>query len=213
MFNVTSLNMNQPPRTADGKIDWQQDFFGRPAYLTVSGQLEGEIFALAFSKVYTFGPTFRAENSNTPRHLAEFWMIEPEMAFYELEDNMRLAEEFLKYIIRYVLDHCREDLEFFNERIEKTVLSTLEHVAESSFGHITYSDAVNELQKSGQGLGISGRMGQRFTNRARALSFRRNFQEAGDRHRLPQRYQTLLHAHQRRRPNRARHGCAGSPSR
>jgi asparaginyl-tRNA synthetase len=150
MFNVTSLNVNKPPRTADNKVDWQQDFFGRPAYLTVSGQLEGETFALAFSKVYTFGPTFRAENSNTPRHLAEFWMIEPEMAFYELEDNMRLAEEFLKHIIRYVLDHCREDLEFFNERIEKTVLSTLEHVAESSFGHITYSDAVNELQKSGK---------------------------------------------------------------
>jgi asparaginyl-tRNA synthetase len=150
MFNVTSLDMNKPPRSADGKVDWQQDFFGRPAYLTVSGQLEGEIFALAFSKVYTFGPTFRAENSNTPRHLAEFWMIEPEMAFYELADNMRLAEEFLKYIIRYVLDHCREDLEFFNERIEKTVLSTLEHVAESSFGHITYTDAVKELQKSGK---------------------------------------------------------------
>ena len=150
MFNVTSLNVNKPPRAADGKVDWQQDFFGRPAYLTVSGQLEGEIFALAFSKVYTFGPTFRAENSNTPRHLAEFWMIEPEMAFYELADNMRLAEEFLKYIIRYVLDHCREDLEFFNERIEKTVLSTLEHVAESSFGHISYSDAVKELQKSGK---------------------------------------------------------------
>ena len=119
MFNVTSLSMANPPRTADGNINWQQDFFGRPAYLTVSGQLEGEIFALAFSKVYTFGPTFRAENSNTPRHLAEFWMIEPEMAFYELEDNMALAEEFLKFIIRYVLEHCREDLEFFNERIEK----------------------------------------------------------------------------------------------
>ncbi len=150
MFNVTSLNMNKPPHTTDGKVDWQQDFFGRPAYLTVSGQLEAEIFALAFSKVYTFGPTFRAENSNTPRHLAEFWMIEPEMAFYELPDNMRLAEEFLKYVIRYVLDHCREDLEFFNDRIEKTVLSTLEHVAESSFGHITYTDAVQELKNSGR---------------------------------------------------------------
>ncbi|MEX0803180.1 MAG: asparagine--tRNA ligase [Candidatus Binatia bacterium] len=150
MFNVTSLDMNKPPRTPDGTVDWQQDFFGRPAYLTVSGQLEGEIFALAFSKVYTFGPTFRAENSNTPRHLAEFWMIEPEMAFYELDDNMRLAEEFLKYIIRYVLDHCREDLEFFNERIEKTVLSTLEHVAESNFGHITYTDAIQELKKAGK---------------------------------------------------------------
>jgi asparaginyl-tRNA synthetase len=150
MFAVTSLNLEKPPRTADGNVNWQQDFFGRPAYLTVSGQLEGEIFALAFSKVYTFGPTFRAENSNTPRHLAEFWMIEPEMAFYELEDNMALAEEFLKFIIRYVLEHCREDLEFFNERIEKTVFSTLEHVAESDFGHITYTDAIQELKKSGK---------------------------------------------------------------
>ena len=150
MFNVTSLNVRNLPRTADGNVDWQQDFFSRPAYLTVSGQLEGEIFALAFSKVYTFGPTFRAENSNTPRHLAEFWMIEPEMAFYELEDNMRLAEEFLKFTIRYVLEHCREDLEFFNERIEKTVLSTLEHVAESTFGHITYTDAIQEIKKAGR---------------------------------------------------------------
>jgi len=150
MFNVTTLNMQQPPRTADGKVDWQQDFFAKAAYLTVSGQLEGEIFASAFSKVYTFGPTFRAENSNTPRHLAEFWMIEPEMAFYQLDDNMRLAEEFLKYIIRYVLEHCREDLEFFNQFIEKSVLATLEHVAESDFGHMTYSDAVAELKKSGK---------------------------------------------------------------
>jgi asparaginyl-tRNA synthetase len=150
MFSVTSLNLRNPPRTADGHVDWQQDFFGRPAYLTVSGQLEGEIFALAFSKVYTFGPTFRAENSNTPRHLAEFWMIEPEMAFYELEDNMALAEEFLQFTIRYVLDHCREDLEFFNQRIERTVLSTLENVAESKFAHITYTDALQELKKSGK---------------------------------------------------------------
>jgi len=150
MFNVTTLNMQQPPRTPNGNVDWQQDFFAKPAYLTVSGQLEGEIFASAFSKVYTFGPTFRAENSNTPRHLAEFWMIEPEMAFYQLDDNMRLAEEFLKYIIRYVLEHCREDLEFFNQFIEKSVLATLEHVAESDFGHMTYSDAVAELKKSGK---------------------------------------------------------------
>src|ERR1051325_4774730 len=111
MFQVTSLDLRNIPRTGDGAIDWQQDFFSRPAYLTVSGQLEGEIFALAFSRIYTFGPTFRAENSNTPRHLAEFWMIEPEVAFYELEDNMRLAEDFLKFIIRFVLEHCREDLE------------------------------------------------------------------------------------------------------
>ncbi|HEX9786822.1 MAG TPA: asparagine--tRNA ligase [Candidatus Binatia bacterium] len=150
MFGVTTLNLHQPPRAPDGKIDWQQDFFAKPAYLTVSGQLESEIFASAFSKVYTFGPTFRAENSNTPRHLAEFWMIEPEMAFYELADNRRLAEEFLKYIIRYVLDHCREDLEFFNQFIEKTVLATLEQVAQADFGHITYTDAVAELKKSGK---------------------------------------------------------------
>jgi asparaginyl-tRNA synthetase len=150
MFNVTTLNLPQTPRNADGTVNWQQDFFGKPAYLTVSGQLEAEIFALAFSKVYTFGPTFRAENSNTPRHLAEFWMIEPEMAFYELTDNMQLAEEFLKYTIRYVLGHCREDLEFFNQFIEKSVIATLEHVAHSSFGHITYTDAVQELAKSGR---------------------------------------------------------------
>jgi asparaginyl-tRNA synthetase len=148
MFNVTSLSLDNPPRTGAGAIDWTRDFFSRPAYLTVSGQLEGEIFALAFSKVYTFGPTFRAENSNTPRHLAEFWMVEPEIAFYELEDNMALAEEFLKFTIRRVLDHCREEMEFFNERIEKTVLATLEHVAESKFGHITYTEAVQELIKS-----------------------------------------------------------------
>ena len=150
LFSVTSLNLRNVPRTADGNIDWRQDFFSRPAYLTVSGQLEGEIFALAFSKVYTFGPTFRAENSNTPRHLAEFWMIEPEMAFYELEDNMALAEEFLKFTIRHVLEHCREDLEFFNERIEKSVLNTLEHVAESKFAHITYTGAIEELKKAGR---------------------------------------------------------------
>ena len=150
MFGVTTLNLQHPPRSAEGKVEWQQDFFAKPAYLTVSGQLEAEIFASAFSNVYTFGPTFRAENSNTPRHLAEFWMIEPEMAFYELEDNMRLAEEFLKYIIRYVLDHCREDLEFFNQFIEKSVLATLDHVAQADFGHITYTDAVEELKKSGR---------------------------------------------------------------
>jgi asparaginyl-tRNA synthetase len=150
MFQVTTLNLQQPARNAAGDTDWQQDFFAKPAYLTVSGQLEGEIFASAFSHVYTFGPTFRAENSNTPRHLAEFWMIEPEMAFYELEDNMRLAEDFLKFIIRYVLEHCREDLEFFNQFIEKTVLATLEHVAQAEFGHITYSEAVAELKNSGK---------------------------------------------------------------
>jgi asparaginyl-tRNA synthetase len=148
MFNVTTLDLRNAPRTAGGTIDWQQDFFSRPAYLTVSGQLEAEIFALGFSKVYTFGPTFRAENSNTPRHLAEFWMVEPEMAFYTLPDDMRLAEEFLKYIIRFVLDHCREDLEFFNQFIEKTVLATLQEVADAQFAHISYTDAIRAVQEA-----------------------------------------------------------------
>jgi asparaginyl-tRNA synthetase len=148
LFNVTSMNLRDLPRAENGDIDWQRDFFGRHAYLTVSGQLEAEIFALAFSKVYTFGPTFRAENSNTPRHLAEFWMVEPEMAFYDLEDTMALAEEFLKQTIRYVLDHCGEDLEFFTQRVEKTVLATLEHVAGSTFARLSYTDAVKALQEA-----------------------------------------------------------------
>jgi asparaginyl-tRNA synthetase len=142
------MNLRDLPRAENGDIDWQRDFFGRHAYLTVSGQLEAEIFALAFSKVYTFGPTFRAENSNTPRHLAEFWMVEPEMAFYDLEDTMALAEEFLKQTIRYVLDHCGEDLEFFTQRVEKTVLATLEHVAGSTFARLSYTDAVKALQEA-----------------------------------------------------------------
>ncbi len=150
MFGVTTLDMMNLPRTEEGAIDYGQDFFGKPAYLTVSGQLEGEIFALAFSNIYTFGPTFRAENSNTPRHLAEFWMIEPEMAFCDLDDNRALAEEFLKYIIQYVLDRCAPDLEFFNKRIDNTVLQTLEHVASAPFEHITYTDAISILKDSGR---------------------------------------------------------------
>jgi asparaginyl-tRNA synthetase len=146
MFGVTTLDAAKPPRKPDGSIDYGQDFFGKPAYLTVSGQLEGEIFAMSFSNVYTFGPTFRAENSNTPRHLAEFWMVEPEMAFCDLEGNMALAEEFLKFIIQYVLEHCRVDLEFFNKRIDNTVLATLEHVASSTFEHVPYTEAVAILE-------------------------------------------------------------------
>src|SRR6185369_3509293 len=142
MFGVTTLDLMNVPRAQDGAVDYSRDFFGKRAYLTVSGQLEGEIFALAFTNIYTFGPTFRAENSNTPRHLAEFWMIEPEMAFCDLSGNMELAEEFLKYVIRYVLDHCGQDLEFFNERIDKTVIATLEHVANATFEHVPYTEAI-----------------------------------------------------------------------
>ncbi len=148
LFGVTTLDFMALPRTPDGRIDFAQDFFGKQAFLTVSGQLEAEMFALAFSNVYTFGPTFRAENSNTPRHLAEFWMIEPEMAFCDLDDNRHLAEKFLKYIIRDVLDKCRPDLEFFNKRIDNTVLATLEHVAESKFEHLPYTEAVRILEQA-----------------------------------------------------------------
>ncbi|MDE5624464.1 MAG: asparagine--tRNA ligase, partial [Alistipes sp.] len=128
MFQVTTLDMENPPRNDEGKVDYAQDFFGRACNLTVSGQLEGELGALALGRIYTFGPTFRAENSNTPRHASEFWMIEPEAAFYELEDNMELAEDFLKYLIRYALEHCREDLEFMNKRGDQGLLERLESV-------------------------------------------------------------------------------------
>lgn len=148
MFTVTSLNLNQLPRGQDQAVDYSQDFFGKPTYLTVSGQLEAEIMAMAFTNVYTFGPTFRAENSNTSRHLAEFWMIEPEMAFCDLEGNMDLAESFLKYVFRYVLDHCSEDMAFFNKRIDDSVLATAENIINNEFERITYTDAIALLEKT-----------------------------------------------------------------
>ncbi|MBI4908658.1 MAG: asparagine--tRNA ligase [Acidobacteria bacterium] len=151
MFQVTTLDlMNLPRQQPGGAIDHTQDFFGRPAYLTVSGQLEAEIFALAFTNVYTFGPTFRAENSNTPRHLAEFWMIEPEMAFCDLEGNQTLAEEFLKYLITHVMDNCKADLEFFAQRYEPNLLAMLENVASSEFARVPYTEAVRILEESGR---------------------------------------------------------------
>ncbi len=153
MFGVTTLDLQNLPRKPEGpkagSIDYGQDFFGKPAFLTVSGQLNAEIFALAFTNVYTFGPTFRAENSNTPRHLAEFWMIEPEMAFCDLQGDMQLAEKFLREVIAEVMETCAEDLEFFQKRIDSTVLATLENVVQSSFEHVTYTEAVALLEKSG----------------------------------------------------------------
>jgi asparaginyl-tRNA synthetase len=131
MFRVTTLNLDNVPKTPQGQADFQQDFFGRPAYLTVSGQLNGEIYACALSDIYTFGPTFRAENSNTSRHLAEFWMIEPEMAFADLKDNMDCAEAYLKYVFKYVLDHCAEDMQFFDKFISPGLLDRLKHIVES----------------------------------------------------------------------------------
>jgi asparaginyl-tRNA synthetase len=150
MFRVTTLDFGKLPRNDKGEIDYAKDFFGKPTYLTVSGQLEAEIFACALGKVYTFGPTFRAENSNTSRHLAEFWMIEPEMAFYELSDNMDLAEAFLKRICRDALERCGEDMKFFAERIDKSAISTLEGIVNSQFVRLPYTEAVALLQKSGQ---------------------------------------------------------------
>ena len=147
MFQVTTLDLTHPPQV-DGQIDYAQDFFGEKTSLTVSGQLEGEIYALALSEIYTFGPTFRAENSNTSRHLSEFWMVEPEMAFYDLDDDMDLAEEFIKYLLLDALENCSEDMEFFNQRIDKTILETLQHIIDNQFERLTYTDAINCLQKS-----------------------------------------------------------------
>ncbi|HEY9888379.1 MAG TPA: asparagine--tRNA ligase [Candidatus Obscuribacterales bacterium] len=148
MFTVTSLNWQRPPLTEANAIDVAQDFFGKPAYLTVSGQLEAEIMAMAFTNVYTFGPTFRAENSNTSRHLAEFWMIEPEMAFCDLVGNMNLAEEFLKYVFQAVLDQCEDDMAFFNDRIDNSVLATADNIINNEFARITYTEAVEQLLKA-----------------------------------------------------------------
>lgn len=151
MFRVTTLDPAEPPRVAGSTaVDYSQDFFGQEASLTVSGQLEAELFATALGKVYTFGPTFRAENSNTPRHLAEFWMVEPEMAFYELRDNIDLAEEFIKYVISFVLERCPEDMEFFDKWIEKGIIAAVRSVAEASFERVTYTEAIGILEKSGR---------------------------------------------------------------
>ena len=149
MFRVTSLDLENPPRR-DGKIDWGQDFFQRPAYLTVSGQLEGETYACGLGRIYTFGPTFRAENSNTTRHLAEFWMVEPEAAFFDLADNMALAERFLKRIFADVLDQCAEDMEFFRQRVAGHVIDNLRQIIDSQFQRVSYTEAVKILEASGQ---------------------------------------------------------------
>ncbi len=150
MFQVTTLDLDNPPRNEDGSIDYSKDFFGKKANLTVSGQLNGETFALAFRDIYTFGPTFRAENSFTARHASEFWMIEPEMAFCDLEGNMNVAEDMIKYVIKYVLDECPEEMEFFNKFIDKGLLERLDNIVNSDFARITYTEAVDILKKSGE---------------------------------------------------------------
>ena len=147
MFNVNSFDLTNIPKTEDGQVDFSKDFFGKPAHLTVSGQLNGETFAEAFRNIYTFGPTFRAENSNTVKHAAEFWMVEPEICFADLKDDMDLAEDMIKYIFQYVLDNCPEEMEFFNNFIDKGLLERLNHVITSDFVRISYTDAVKELEK------------------------------------------------------------------
>ena len=150
MFRVTTLDMNQLPKTEDGKIDYSKDFFGKETNMTVSGQLEAETYALAFRNVYTFGPTFRAENSYTARHASEFWMIEPEIAFADLQDNMQLAEDMIKYIINYVLENAPEEMNFFNSFIDKGLIERLNNIVNSDFGRVTYTEAVDLLKKSGK---------------------------------------------------------------
>jgi asparaginyl-tRNA synthetase len=149
MFQVTTLDLNNIPRDKDNRIDFSQDFFGRSSNLTVSGQLEGELGAMALGEIYTFGPTFRAENSNTPRHLAEFWMIEPEMAFYEIKENMDLAEEFIKYLVKYALENCLDDLKFLNDMFDKELIERLKSVVGTDFVRLSYTDGVDILMKSG----------------------------------------------------------------
>jgi len=148
MFRVTTLPPQNPPTTEDGRVNWAEDFFGKMTSLTVSGQLEGELGALALGEIYTFGPTFRAENSNTPRHLAEFWMIEPEMAFYDIHDNMDLAEEMLKYLTRYALEHCEDDLKFLNDNWDKELLERLHFVLEHEFVRLGYTEAIGILEQA-----------------------------------------------------------------
>ena len=148
MFTVTGFDLNKVPLTDDKQVDFSRDFFGKHAYLTVSGQLEAEIMAMAFSNVYTFGPTFRAENSNTSRHLAEFWMVEPEMAFCDLDGDIELAEAFLKYVFKFVMEACPEDMEFFNQRIDDSILATAENIINNEFARVTYTDAIALLEKS-----------------------------------------------------------------
>ncbi len=150
MFQVTTMDLNNPPRTEDGMVDYSKDFFNKHTSLTVSGQLEGEDFAMAFGDIYTFGPTFRAENSNTTRHAAEFWMIEPEIAFADLKDNMQLAEDMLKFIIRYVLKQAPEEMQFFNNFVDKGLLERLDNVVSNEFGHVTYTEAIELLKNSGK---------------------------------------------------------------
>jgi asparaginyl-tRNA synthetase len=209
LFRVSTLDLANLPRTPQGKIDFAQDFFGREAFLTVSGQLNVEAYCLALTKVYTFGPTFRAENSNTSRHLAEFWMIEPEIAFADLSDDATLAERLLKYTFEALLKERHEDLAFFDERVEKGLVAKLEGIVASDFVRMDYGEAIKVLEGEGE-VRVSGALGRRPAVGARALSHREVRQEARGRDALPEGHQGVLYAGERRRKDRRRHGRAGA---
>ena len=210
MFQVTTMDLQNIPKNPDGTVDFTKDFFGKPTNLTVSGQLNGETYAMAFKNIYTFGPTFRAENSNTTRHAAEFWMIEPEMAFADLQDNMILAESMLKYIINYVLENAPEEMEFFNKFVDKGLIERLRHVAESDFAHVTYTDAIAILEKHNDAFEYKVSWGLRPADRTRALPDGKGIQMSGICYRLPEGDQGFLYEDERRQQDRRRHGLSGS---
>ncbi len=209
MFRVSTLDLANLPRTEDGRVDFSEDFFGREAFLTVSGQLNVETYCCAMSRVYTFGPTFRAENSNTSRHLAEFWMIEPEIAFADLNDDADLAEDFLRSIFKAVLDERADDMAFFAQHVQKDAVTRLEAFVASSFERMDYTDAVKALEKGVEQVRVPRVLGHGPAVRARALPLRGAVQAPGGGHELPQGDQGVLHAPERRREDRGRHGRAG----
>ena len=207
MFQVTTKNLYDLKKDKDGKIVYDDDFFGKQTSLTVSGQLEGELGATALGAIYTFGPTFRAENSNTPRHLAEFWMIEPEVAFIDLDGLMDLEEDFIKYCVQWALDNCKDDLEFLNKMIDKTLLERLRSVVEGSFVRLEYTEGIRILEeavKAGQ-VRVPRIVGHGLGQRARALPRGAPLQEACHHDRLPEGHQGVLHEDQRRRPYSSGH--------
>ena len=214
MFRVSTLdlaNRDAIPRTPDGRIDFAQDFFGKEAFLTVSGQLNVETYCLALSKVYTFGPTFRAENSNTSRHLAEFWMVEPEIAFADLNDDADLAEAFLKYIFTALLAERGDDMKFFADRIDKDCIARLERFVDVvSFERMTYTEAIAALEKSGKKFEFPVRWGIDLQSEHERWLTEEHVKAPGRRHELPEGDQGLLHAHERRREDRRGDGRAGA---
>ena len=211
MFQVTTQDLNNLQRDEQGKVKYDDDFFGKMTSLTVSGQLEGELGATALGQIYTFGPTFRAENSNTPRHLAEFWMIEPEIAFTDLDDLMGIEEEFIKYCVQWALDNCKDDLEFLNKMIDKTLLTRLQSVVNGSFVRLDYSEGIKILEeavKSGQKFEYPVSWGMDLASEHERYLVEHHFKKPVIMYNYPKENQSLLYENQRRRQNGSRYGCA-----